>query len=203
MNDIEYDVKFSSKYIPALAAVVSVTHAVPIFQGVIFEPLKNGVLAVATDGHMMCVIYDKDGFAQEITTIRTDPILAEACGCPYSRHVYYKDEIGTVVDTHNNMIVSTPAKRIDGKTLGWRKIISAPEEEGGNGIRINVALLKKVAPALDLGKSKYYKDVIFNHSSNKYTVVSIPNVPEYRAIIMHMKDDENDSCGPAIPEWML
>lgn len=103
-------------------------------KGVYVEPVAEGVLLVATDGHRLVCIHDKTGYADKPAIVQLSKGALKACKSPKNglgRILKVEDntatvvtfdlnEEGTPVAIHSNSIV-------DGTFPDWRRVIPTQE----------------------------------------------------------------------------
>jgi hypothetical protein len=112
-------------------------------------PNKRGAVMVATNGHYLIAMHDKNGICENQVILKTDKRLLQDCAKRGSRNVVVNS--AGVMQVCDSSVVSYqfPEKAfIDGKFPDWRRIIPAQELSAGLPNTVNSEYLKVF---LDIG----------------------------------------------------
>lgn len=176
--------------------------------GVSVEPGPNnrGAVIVATDGHYMIAMHDKNGICDNQVILKTDKRLLQDCAKRGAKNVVVDAKGVMQVSDSTAGIISYqfPEKAfIDGKFPDWRRVIPAQELTAGLPNTVNSEYLKMF---LDIGSklNRKYGAVSFFHDaslvSDGYATGSIlvrSSNDDFMGIVMPMRD----KVPSVLPAW--
>lgn len=194
-------IKFSSKYLPSLMKFMAKTDIRYYLNGIHIEPAEGGgAILVATDGHRMLIIKDKDAMCESEVTFNIEQSAARFCKLDRAGKVTIDLETQrlTVLNEHDLELFLQPGKCIImGKFPDWRRVI--PD------------FTKLTNQFQDFVKPSYLADAVMAHPmSGKYAlgygvriwqerkdtalIVQYSEYPEYLGIIMPLRDRKEQNA---------
>lgn len=192
-------IRFSATHIPRLALFMAKNDIRYYLNGIYVEKAKDreGIYLVATDGHTMAVIYDKDGLIQgtESVIMRVPPALVTACkrksGLPNfvlvdGKRVSVAPDFG-LEHTGCEEYVLAGEPFIDGKFPNFSKILPDFHKlKKGFDCPISPKYLARLH---QLSTKKLANSVVF-WQETKASVIAVQHshIPEMLSLIMPMSD---------------
>lgn len=192
--------------------------------GVRIEPHpEKGVVLIATNGHVMGVAHDPDGFCSEPIIVGdiSKQLITACCarngivkGVP-PKSLYITDG-GAIVDFGDiaeheidpfgkTAMHSSRIALVDGQFPNWRRVLpvqaDSPEKPATVAAHY-LSLLEKVVKAF--GVQRYCPGVMLRYADGKAIVVRIgaPELDErFAAVIMQLRNDNPPDSH--LPEWLM
>lgn len=180
-------------------------------EGVYVDPVEDGVVIVATNGHMLCAWRDTTGKAERPAILRIGNQLKAACGGGIGKRLTIIDGRLTVLDKDGmELFVQSREKNSDkswevqGKFPGWRDVIpEAKEDEPNHSLEpVNPLYLQDFQKALKTGRDEVGRTAVGISLSQPIKggplIVTAAEVPNFIAAVMPMRQDIQPT-----PAWVL
>ena len=179
-------------------------------EGVYVDPVEDGVVIVATNGHMLCAWRDTTGKAERPAILRIGNQLKAACGGGFGKRLTIIDGRLTVLDKDGmELFVQSREKNskdsweVQGKFPGWRDAIpEAKADEPNPSLEpVNPLYLQDFQKALKTGRDGVgHKAVGISLSQpikGRALIVTAAEVPDFIAAVMPMRQDTQPT-----PAWV-
>lgn len=196
-------INFTPKYLPILDLFKAKTDIRYYLCGVYVEKApQGGLYLVATDGHTMALVYDKEGTIEgaESAIVTVDPGLVSAAkkaDAKISRSLPYKVMVrGTramvaVPDTDSMELFIQPGKcLIEGKFPQWRKVLPDFEKLKPGAMAecaVNAVYMARFSKLI--ADKRYCGMALWQESPQKPIVVQIEKLPEAVFVVMPMRGE--------------
>lgn len=199
------DTRINARFLPMIAPMVCKEPTRYYLNGVYIEPHPNlpGVLAVATNGHILGVAYDKDGCAD---TGRIFPLSRDLL-TNIKKHASQARFDGETVQLFREQATGAttkpgPEKRlfiglseqIDGTFPDWRRVVPKDSTAPTGNISFNPDYLKAVSRACGNGTVTFRTT-----DASSPAILRFPATPEFFAILMPVRVAE--SFDQLWPDW--
>ncbi len=216
----------AAKYVAMLAPFISKSEIRYYLNGIHIEPHhEQGVLMVATDGHHMGIVHDKEGMSNDPWICSISANVLKACRYQPRRKGSVLEQAAKVHFLENSAVVTNGkfagdspldttagilsgvmvmerAPAIDGTFPNWRKILpkKRPGAAAHKPLAYNPGLMANFTHVFRAaGLLTGQPCVLFPGGSDEPTVARFEGVPEFFALLMpmHTKHDV-----VAIPAWV-
>lgn len=218
-------IKFAAKYLKILDQFRSNGDIRYYLDHIRVEPHpENGVLLIATNGHIMCVIHDAEGVCSSPIILRVTKQMVAAGAQKFGKfgksgsYVLLNPTPDGMksdedVNTSGHCMILSAAKSelfilpgdpiVDAKYPDWRKVIPTGPLEYGLRSLVNSSYLTRIAKVLC---SKEHSGLIFMHQPGEKMldsalIVKAQEWPEVLAVVMPMRVDESELVAK-LPDWM-
>lgn len=197
-------VTVAAKYIAMLAPFISNEATRYYLNGISFEPHADGVIMVATDGHRMGVILDKDGQCDAPVIYSIDKAIlaackkkSEVCAC------FAAPDPGLcrVIDaaTGDTRAIGA-AIAIDGTYPDWTRVIPRDAEDyRAAPFAFNPKYLADFKAVAKYGGSEFGIVEIHVTDEKGPAVIRVAAVPEFFGLLMPMRFGDTSQ---RIPDWL-
>lgn len=206
----ERRISLSSKYIPAIAPFIAKQDVRYYLNGFRVEPHpEQGVLIIATNGHVLAVVHDTDGFTNGSYVCTLPANIVSACRKKNATRLYFVGDVGYVTSADvplDDVAIIGPfhievahARAIDGTYPDWRRVISEPS--GADQMCVQLEYLRYFETAAKLSHGNVcgrHGFIRAYNTKNQATVVHIEGLPEFLGLVMPAQTYNQ----PAIPDWL-
>lgn len=202
MNDLR--INFTPKYLPILDLFKAKGDIRYYLNGVYVEKApQGGVYLVATDGHTLVCIYDKDGLIEgaESAIVKIEPGLVAAAKKPlaqrvsaptYAVMVRRNRAMLAIPDSEEELFLQAGKCLIEGKFPNWRKVLPSDFAKLKPGAFsdcvVNPLYMARFAEIKS--DRRYAAIALWQEAPDKAIVVQAEGLPEAVFLVMPMKRDD-------------
>jgi hypothetical protein len=215
MDATKREIKITAKYIPMLAEFMAKQDIRWYLNALQVEPHPDGgLLLIATDGHTMAIVHDKEGTTNGEWLCELPTKIIRACAKRGSKndifskpkHLHFVGNVAHVMSMEGDpneiglMHLETAfCKVVEGQYPNWRKVVPKEVDQCGK-TTVNSEYLARLNRVSKIDNSLWSGGVSLFQQGSSGVILARPSmVPEMLVLIMPMRDEQIPS---AIPEWL-
>jgi hypothetical protein len=217
----ERDITITSRYVPILAEFMAKNDIRYYLNGIYVEPHpEQGVILIATDGHAMVFIHDKDGKANGSYICALPKQIVSACSAKKLKDISKNPQVLRFVGNAGYVLShkdtdptdigkwhlhTAYCEIIEGKFPDWKKVIPR-DLKPADRIEVNAVLLNKITKTAKISSFASPITVFTNGANDKKDagamLIRVDSMPELFAIVMPMRVEDKAALKSPVPEWV-